>query len=251
MLSRRKIMKNSTIKASSFTAIVLAASVSLSANAADTNWYVGISANQADLDSVDTISTAQVGGASRLLNLDADDEAEFGIKLGRNLFTQANGNTLSVELAYSNSDHDIENIQFMNNNFSSAAGTAEGSLEIETILARAVYKFDLGSFKPYLGLGIGETDLEVDARYGGSVGQGFQASPPFASGSDSATALELRAGVEYSITEQLGIFLEYTTTDVDDVEFSRLGGGPGGLATTTQEGDFDFDSINLGLSFHF
>ena len=244
-------MKNSTIKASSFTAIVLAASVSLSANAADTNWYVGISANQADSDSVDTISTAQVGGASRLLNLDADDEAGFGIKLGRNLFTQANGNTLSVELAYSNSDHDIENIQFMNNNFSSAAGTAEGSLEIETILARAVYKFDLGSFKPYLGLGIGETDLEVDARYGGSVGQGFQASPPFASGSDSATALELRAGIEYSITEQLGIFLEYTTTDVDDVEFSRLGGGPGGLATTTQEGDFDFDSINLGLSFHF
>jgi opacity protein-like surface antigen len=244
-------MKNSTKKITSLIALAVASSISLSANAADTNWYVGISANQADLDSVNTISTSQVGGASRRLNLDSDDELGFGIQLGRNVFTQANGNIVSIELAYSNSDHDIENIQFMNNNFSTAAGTAEGSLDIETILARAVYKFDLGNFKPYLGLGIGETDLEVEARYGGSVGQGREARPPFASGSDSATAIELRAGVEYSVSDQFGIFLEYTTTDVDDVQFSRLGGGPGGLATTTQEGDFDFDSINLGVSFHF
>lgn len=244
-------MKNSLIKSSSLIALAVAASVSVSANAADTNWYIGISANQADIDPVDTISTTQVGGASRLLNLEGDDETGFGIKLGRNIFTQANGNTLSLELSYSDSDHDIEDIRFMNNNFSAAAGTAEGSLEIETILARAVYTFNLGDFKPYVGVGIGETDLEVDARYGGSVGQGFQARPPFASGSDSATALELRAGLEYSVTEQIGVFLEYSTTDVDDVEFSRLGGGPGGLATTTQEGDFDFDSINLGVNFHF
>ena len=244
-------MKNSIIKTSSLLALAVAASVSLSANAADTNWYVGVSANQADLDSIETVSTAQVGGVSRNLNLGGDDETGFGIKLGRNVLTQSNGNTLSIELSYSNSDHDIEDIQFQGNNFSSNAGTAEGSLEIETILARAVYKFDLGKFKPYVGVGIGETDLEVDARYGGSVGQGFQAQPPFATGSDSATAFELRAGVEYSITEQIGVFLEYSTTDVDDVQFSRLGGGPGGLATTTQEGDFDFDSLNLGLSFHF
>jgi len=244
-------MKSSIIKASSFVALAVAASVSVSAHAADTNWYVGISANQADLDSVDTVSTAQVGGVSRNLSLEGDDETGFGIKLGRNVLTQGNGNTLSVELAYSNSDHDIENIQFMNNNFSSALGTAEGSLEVETILARAVYKFDLGTFKPYVGVGIGETDLEVDARYGGSIGTASQTQPPFAAGSDSATALELRVGVEYSVTEQIGVFLEYTTTDVDDVQFSRLGGGPGGLATTTQEGDFDFDSLNLGVSFHF
>lgn len=244
-------MKNSVIKASSLVALAVVASVNVTANAADNNWYVGISANQADLDSVDTISTTQVGGVSRALNLGTDDETGFGIKLGRDVLTQANGNTLSVELSYSNSDNDIETVQFQNNNFSTAAGTAEGSLEIETILARAVYKFDLGKFKPYVGIGIGEADLEADVRYGGSVGQGFQTSPPFASGSDSATALELRAGVEYSITEQLGVFLEYTTTDVDDVQFSRLGGGPGGLATTTQEGDFDFDSLNLGVSFRF
>jgi len=114
----------------------------------------------------------------------------------------------------------LEGLQFLGNTFSVDAGTAEGSVELETLLARAVYKFDLGSFKPYLGVGIGETDLEVDARYGASVGQGFQAQ-------------------------------QYTTTDVDDVEFFRTGGGPGGLATTTQSGDFDFDQVNLGAKFRF
>lgn len=244
-------MKNLMIKTGSFLALSIVTSIGVTANAAEPNWYIGLSVNQADLNSVDTVSTAQVSGVSRRLNLDSDDELGFGFKLGRNVLSQANGNTLSLELAYSNSDHDIENIQFMNNNFSTAAGTAEGSLEIETILARAVYKFDLGNFKPYLGVGIGETDLEVEARYGGSVGQGREAQPPFASGNDSATALELRAGVEYSITEQIGVFLEYSTTDVSDIQFSRLGGGPGGLAATTQEGDFDFDSINLGVSYKF
>lgn len=244
-------MKNSITKASSLLTMAIAASLSLSANAAETNWYLGISANQADLDSVDTVSTAQVGGVSRRLNLGTDEHVGFAIKLGRNVFTQTNGNTVSVELAYSNSDHKVENIQFMNNNFSTSAGMAEGSLEVETILARAVYKFDLGNIKPYLGIGIGESDLEVEARYGMSVGQGRETRPPFASGTDSATALELRAGVEYSISDQFGVFLEYSTTDVDDIQFSRLGGGPGGLATTTQEGDFDFDSFNFGVSYHF
>jgi len=147
-------MKTSLTRTSSFLALAIAASVSLSANAADTNWYVGISANQADIDPVETVSTSQVGGVSRILNLESDDEVGFGIHLGRTLITQGNGNSLSVEIAYSNSDNDIENLQFQNNLFSSAAGTAEGSLEIETILARAVYKFDLGNFKPYLGVGI-------------------------------------------------------------------------------------------------
>jgi len=49
----------------------------------------------------------------------------------------------------------------------------------------------------------------------------------------------------------MGVFLEYTRTDVDDIEFSRRGGGPGGLATTTQAGDYEFDSLNLGVNFRF
>ena len=243
------VRKNST--KASLVALAIAASVSMSTSAADKPWYVGVNVSEADLDSVETVSTAPVAGVDRTINLESDSETGFGIHIGREIFSQSNGNSLSFELSYSNSDHDLEGLQFLGNTFSVDAGTAEGSIELETLLARAVYKFDLGSFKPYLGVGIGETDLEVDARYGASVGQGFQAQPPFASGSDSAFAIELRGGVEYSISDQFDLFLEYTTTDVDDVEFFRTGGGPGGLATTTQSGDFDFDQVNLGAKFRF
>lgn len=220
-------------------------------NASDNPWYVGLSASQADLSSINTQSTTDVAGVTRRIGIDTDEETGFGITIGRNLITQGNGNTLSVELNYSNSDHDLEELRFMDNVFLSSDGRSEGSVEVETILARAKYQFDLGSIKPYLGLGIGQSDLSVEALYGMSVGSQPTSRPPFATGSDSAIALELRAGVEYQFSDSFGVFIEYTSTDVDDVEFARRGGGPGGLATTTQSGDYDIDSLNLGLNIRF
>jgi len=223
----------------------------IAAAASFTVWHVGVSVNQTDLDSVDTVSTSQVGGVNRIINIDSDDETGFGLAVGRTLFTSANGNSLIAELSYANSDNDVENLQFMDNNFLASDGLSEGSLEVETILARVAYKFDLGRVSPYIGVGIGQSDLDVDVRYGGSVGQAPQSVPPFASGGDSATAIEFRVGADVKLSEQVGLFVEYSTLSVDDVEFSRTGGGPGGLATTTQSGDFDIESLNLGLKFHF
>lgn len=221
------------------------------ASAADKPWYVGISINQADLDTIETVSTEQVAGVSRTIGIDSDDETGFGVTIGRTLFTQGNGNKLSVELNYANSDHDLEELRFMGNSFVTSEGASEGSVEIETILARVKYEFNVGKFKPYVGFGIGQSDLEVDIRYGGSVGSAPTTQPPFATGGDSATAIELRAGLEYEVSDSVGLFIEYSTTDVDDIEFSRTGGGPGGLATTTQSGDYDVDSLNLGINFYF
>lgn len=220
-------------------------------HADDTPWYVGLSVNQADLDSINTQSNSAVANVTRRIGFETDDDTGFGISFGRNLLTQGNGNTLSLELNYSNSEHAIEELRFMNNVFLTSEGRAGGELEVETVLARVKYQFDLGSFKPYLGVGVGQSDLSVEAVYGMSVGSVTGAQPPFATGSDSATALELRAGVEYQLSDAFGVFLEYTSTDVDDVEFSRRGGGPGGLATTTQSGHYEFDSLNLGVNFRF
>ena len=219
--------------------------------AADKPWYVNVSVNQTDLSSVNTQSTEQLAGVTRLIGIDTDDDTAFGITLGRTIWTQGNGNTLSLELNYSTGDYELEELRFMNNVFLADAGTAQGELEVETILARVKYQFDLGSWKPYLGLGIGQSDLSVEALYGGSIGSTFGTQPPFADGSDSATAVEFRAGIEYQVNDYIGVFLEYANTESDDVQFSRRGGGPGGLNTTTQSGDFDYDSINLGLSFRF
>jgi len=233
-------------------AAVIASSCAIgAANAADGPWYVSAYLQNSDLDTVNTVSTAPVGGVDRRIDITTDEDTGYGLTIGRNVFTQDNGNTLSVELTYNTTEFDPENIAFMGNDFLTSEGRSEGSFETETILARAVYQFDLGSIQPYLGIGIGETDFSVDGRYGMSVGQPNQARPPFITGGDSATAIELRAGLEYSVTDSIGVYLEYTTTDVDDIDFTRLGGGPGGLATTTQEGDLSFDAINLGARFSF
>ena len=233
-------------------AISLASCAFTSISSANDNpWYVGLSINQADLDSVATQSTAQVAGVTRTIDIESDDDTGFGLTFGRTLFTQGNGNALSFELNYSNSEHELEELRFMNNVFLASEGAASGELEVETILARLKYQFDLGSFKPYVGLGVGQSDLSVEALYGMSVGSQVGTQPPFATGSDSATAIELRLGVEYQVSDVVGVFLEYASTDVDDIEFSRRGGGPGGLATTTQSGDYEFDSLNLGINFRF
>ncbi len=221
------------------------------ANAEERPWYFHFSLNQADLDTVETLSNEEIAGVSRTIGFDNDDATGFGATIGRTILTQDNGNKLSVELNYTNSDHDVEELRFQSNPFLASEGTAAGSAEVEGILARVKYEFNVGKFKPYLGLGIGQSDLEVDIVYGGSVASVPGTQPPFAQGSDSATAFELRAGFEYRLTDLVGLFAEYTTTDVDDIEFSRTGGGPGGLATTTQSGDFEVDSINFGINFHF
>ena len=219
--------------------------------ASDNPWYVGVSVESADVDDINTESTAAVAGVVRRIDVESDSDTGFAVKVGKTLFTSENGNEFSLELSYASSDHDVENIAFMGNDFLASDGRSEGSIEIDTLLLRAVYQFDLGSVKPYVGLGIGEVDLTVDGRYAASVGSTGQAVPPFITGDDSATAVQYRLGVEYSISSNMGVFIEYTATDVDDIEFSRRGGGPGGLATTTQEGDFDIDTFGIGLNYRF
>jgi len=228
-----------------------AATVSTTLQAEENPWYVGVSVSQVDLGDINTSSTAQVAGVSRSIGIESDDEAGWGLVIGRTLFSSPNGHKLSAELSYSGSDHDTENLLFMGNSFLASEGRAAGSVEVETVLARLTYGYEIGKFSPYAGIGVGQSDLEVGIVYGGSVNQAVGAQPPFATGSDSATAVEFRAGVEYSITDALGLFVEYSTLDVDDIEFSRTGGGPGGLATTTQSGDYDLDTFNFGFNYRF
>jgi len=236
-----------TLKKSVLSLALIAALGSANVNAEDSLWSIGVSATAVDIDTVET-SSAAVAGVPRTLNIDSDDDAGFGINIGRTLIDQGSGR-LRAELAYFNSEQDIENIQFLSNNFSGAA--VGGDIEVESILARVVYEFELGRIDPYVGFGIGSTDVEVNAVYGGSAGSSAGAQPPFISDDDSGTALEGRIGANLGLTDKINLFLEYTRTEVDDINLQRLGGGPGGLQATAQEGDVDYDSINFGVTFNF
>ena len=224
---------------------------SISTANADSGWYIGAKLNFVDGTDVDSTSTEPVAGVSRRLRVDGDSDTDLGIHIGKTIWKSKSGDSLSLELSYADSEQDISSITFMDNNFSASQGTAEGSFSFESILLSAIYKWNIGQVNPYVGLGVGSVDFDVDGRYGGSVGLGQQASPPFATSGDSATAINFRVGLEYNISKQFGLFAEYSKTDVDDIEFSRTGGGPGGLATTSQEGDFDFDTFSIGVNYRF
>ena len=219
-------------------AAVALASASISTQASAADWYVSASLLSSELDSVNTQSTSPVAGVTRSIDLEADDESGLQLSIGRTLLEQDNGNTLSLELSYADVDFDAENIAFMGRDFIAANGGSEGNFEFEALTLSAVYQFNFGDFKPFVGVGIGQADFAVDGRYGGSVGQGNQARPPFITGDDKATAVSFKLGLEYSLSENWGLFAQYDVIDVDEVQFSRTGGGPGGLPQQLKKATF-------------
>ncbi len=247
------MIKSLNIKKKLVSAALLAASIGsigiAHAGDDDKPWYIGGSINASDIGDINTTSTAQLAGVSRTIDIGNDDDIGFGIKVGKVITKSTNGNEFNLELSHSEVNNDTESLVFNGNSFVGAA--VEGQVETRTTLLRALYKFETGAIDPYIGLGLGQTDLDVDVRYGGSVGTNTGSQPPFTSGGDSVFAIQYRIGGEWGISEKVGVFLEYTRTEVDDVDFSRIGGGPGGLATTTQTGDFEIDSVNIGVNFRF
>lgn len=216
---------------------------------AENKWYVGASLNAVDVDQIESSSTAPVAGVTRNLNVDSDSDVGIGIKIGRELLSTKAG-SLAVEISYSQTENDVDGIQFQQAIF--VDGAAEGEIEVESLLLRAAYTFNTGgAVKPYVGIGVGLVDLSVDARYGGSIGSPRGTQPPFATGSDDAFALEFRVGANYDLNTHWALFAEYSYTDVSDVNFSRLGGGPGGLTLTSQEADFDFQAFTVGVNYKF
>lgn len=221
---------------------------SIPAHAEKNSWYVGASLSTVDLGDVDTQSTAPVAGVNRNLDIGSDSDTGFGIKIGKTVLSSATG-SLDIELNYSQSDHDVDSVVFQGNPFTGAA--VNGELEADSLLIRAAYKFNTGGpVRPYIGVGIGIVDLSVDAQYGGSIGQPA-GTPPFAAGSDEAFALEFRIGADWEVNKKWSLFAEYSYTDISDVNFGRLGGGPGGLAITNQEGDFDLQAFTVGVNYRF
>jgi len=232
-------------------AVAIAGTSMLCASAAQAHsgWYVGLNIGQTGLTDIDSTSDETVGGVARSLDLDTDSEISYGIKLGYNVVGhESRGeDRFNVELYYQNSDHDIDGVDFQGVD----QDDFTGSIDVETFLVRASYEIELGAIDPYFGIGIGVAELDVDARYGNGVEGDF----PFATGSDSSTAIELRIGAQYSISKHFSLFLEYSYLTADDVTFNRLGPDPSnGIGTasfTEQTDDFSVDSINFGVNFKF
>ncbi len=218
---------------------------------ADSDWYVSGYIAAVDVDDINTRSTTKPAGVTRLINVSSDSEIGLGIAVGKSIYKHNKG-TFFLELGYQQSEHDVVRNAFNGTQFSAAAGASKGDIDVKTLSLSAIYQFNLSnpSIKPYVGLGIGSTTVDLDLVYGGSVGAPAK-TPPYIDDEDSAVSILYRFGIEYGFNNNWSATAEYQFLDIGDVSWKRTGGGPGGLATTTQKGDLSTDSIKFGVKYSF
>ena len=58
-------------------------------------------------------------------------------------------------------------------------------------------------------------------------------------------------GVDVDLTKRLTGFIDYHYVKGDSFDLDRTGGGAGGFAETTQNGDFDIDAFTIGIRYSF
>lgn len=207
---------------------VLLASMASTTQAA---WYTESSVLHSDLDDTSLSSTG------RDVNASFDEDTGFSTAIGY----EFNGG-LRLEGEYLSTENDTETVVFNGNNFSGSA--ARGSIETESIFFNIIKVFNNdGTYSPYIGAGIGFTDVESDISYGNG--------PAAINDSDEVFSYQFLAGLDVAFSKKFSGFVEYRFVAADDVNLNRFGGGPGGLQTTSQEGDVELDAFALGLRYSF
>ncbi len=230
-------MQTTVMKHTLLASLILAGTTSASLAQAGTGWYGEISILNADVDDTSLNSTG------RNVTAEFDSDTAFSLAGGYSYEANSLGN-VRIEAEYLATDNDTDSVNFNGNNFPANGQPVGGSIETRTLFLNITQEFNTASenFTPYLGIGIGYADVESSISYG-----------PVANidDSDNAFAYQILAGLDVKLSEQLTGFAEYRYVAIDDISLNRFGGGPGGVQTTRQDGDLDFDAISLGLRYNF
>lgn len=159
------------------------------------------------------------------------DEGWMGLLGGG--YAWANGFRLEGELGYR--DNDFDETPNIDNG---------GSLTAWSLMANAYYDFNrYGMLQPYVGLGAGVADVEVEAADSG---------PPavFADGSETGFAWQAIVGLGWAVTEQMTIDFGYRYFSVEGIEFDVEDDllPPN---TAQGEGDLEQQAVTVGLRWSF
>lgn len=230
-------MQSTFMKRSLVSTLVLAGVISAPLAQADDGWYGEISILSADVDDTSLNSTG------RNVTAAFDEDTAFSIAGGYSYEANTLGN-IRIEAEYLATENDTESVNFNGNNFPANGQSVGGSIETKTLFLNVTQEFATSSdtFTPYIGVGIGYTDVDSSISYGPTAN---------ITDSDNAFAYQVQAGLDVKFTDQLTGFAEYRYVAIDDVDLNRFGGGPGGVQNTSQSGDLDFDAISLGLRYNF
>jgi opacity protein-like surface antigen len=204
--------------------------VTTAANA-QANWYSESTLLDAD------VSGTSLNSTGRNVNAEFESDTAFGGAIGY----QYNGG-LRIEAEYLSTENDTNAINFNGNSFS--GNTVSGSLETQSIFVNAIQSFGSSSIQPYLGVGIGFSKVESNIAYNPTLSAAINDD-------DTAFSYQFLAGIDIPFSESFTGFVEYRYVDISDVSLSRRGGGPGGIATTSQNGDINFDAFAVGLRYSF
>ena len=204
----------------------LGLAVLLSANMASASWYVSGGIGYSEVD--DQTST----GPSRLVDADYDSDISFNAAVG---YVYSENFRIEAEFAYR--ENDVDSVNFNNNPVS-----PRGDISSKSIFVNAYYDFANvhEQFVPYVGAGIGFTDVDVDVQYG---------TADF-NGDDDVLAFQLIAGANYHINDELSLYADVRYQVTDDPELNRFG-GPAPAANVELDSEYDTYNFNIGVRYNF
>ena len=174
-----------------------------------TSWYFKPSVGFNDIDDIDFTFLGVL-----VENVQFDTATSFNLGFGFHL-----NSNLRIEVGYSDTENDVDTVSFNGLSIDLSTAGAQASLEQETISAMLLYDFDTGgSWNPYVGIGIGNVDADINIT--------VPADAIDFNSSISETAFIFAAGINWGISGNMDLFVEYRMTSWDssgiDIENDTL-----------------------------
>lgn len=219
--------------------LVLATSVAcIPVMADDGDWYVSGNISRVDIDDADLDSNEAATG-NREVDAEFDDDTAYGLGIGYEFSGNALG-PVRLGIEYQSHENDADKIDFQN----IPRNNVDGSFDVDTLFVNIAQAFDGLPYgiQPYVGVGLGYVDIDSSLNYapGANIND-----------DDNVFGYQLMVGSSLLLSENFDLFVEYRRTYADDLELDRRGGGPGGLAVTKQETDYESDAFLAGVRFRF
>jgi opacity protein-like surface antigen len=168
-----------------------------------------------------------------------------------NAVTYDLGYSAGVQVGYAFGGPRVEfEYNYRNNGASTIATTvgtqsATGSLTSNNFMVNVLYDFDTGSkWLPYVGLGLGIADVSANNIHP-------SASTPSASyldGSSNKFAVQFIFGVEYAVSDKIGVTIDWRGLWVSNPNFSYGFGCDNALTNCLQTGTTNYDYLNGALN---
>jgi len=115
---------------------------------------------------------------------------------------------------------------------------------VDSVFVNIVQAFDGLPYgiQPYVGVGLGYVDVDSSLSYapGATIND-----------DDSDFGYQFQIGSSLLLADSFDLFVEYRRTYADDLSLDRRGGGPGGLAITKQETDYESEAFLAGVRYRF